>query len=107
MSEATYTCNAEGTGYNDCSCGCGTEVGRWITTYHREGRWVHDISPMLSYLEQGGTQTFRFYSSQTYTTSIDFRLSNRGKQAAPQEFVRCSTEAASTILQRQVRAPGD
>ena len=87
VTESAYTCNAEGTGYNDCSCGCGTEVGRWITTYHREGRWVHDISPMLSYLEQGGTQTFRFNSSQTYTTSIDFRLSNRGKQAAPQELV--------------------
>jgi len=78
VSAQDYVCNAEGTGYSDCSCGCGTEIGRWITTYHREGRWVHDASAMLPYLKEGGTQNFRFSTSQGYDLTLDFRLRNTG-----------------------------
>jgi len=80
-STQTYTCNGDGDGYNDCSCGCGTEIGRWITTYHREGRWLHDASAMMPYLKEGGTQNFRFSSSQGYHLTLDFRLQSTG--AAP------------------------
>ena len=76
-----YVCNSDGTGYNDCSCSCDTEIGRWITTYHREGRWVHDASAMLPYLKEGGTQNFRFSTSQGYHLTLDFRLQSTG--AAP------------------------
>ena len=64
---------------------CGTEIGHWITTYHREGRWVHDVSSLLPLLDGGGTRRFAFQSSQTYVLSMDFRLYDQGKESRPQE----------------------
>ena len=54
--EQSYVCNDEGSGYDDLSCACDTEIGRWITTYHREGRWVYDNSSMLPLLASGGSR---------------------------------------------------
>lgn len=82
--EASYTCNAEGTGYNDVSCGC-TEIGRFITAYSRGGHWTLEASGALPHLMAGGTQTFRFRSSYTYGNTLDLRLSNAGKGGAPVE----------------------
>ena len=79
----TYSCNDEGTGYDDLSCSCGTEIGRWITTYHREGRWVYDISPMLPLVNQGGTKSFRFVSSNSYDLFGSLRYSDTGKSVTP------------------------
>jgi len=62
------------------------EMGRFITTYHREGRYLVDATPMLVQLAQGGTRTIRFdASSQSYLTTIDFRFRNTGKGYAPRE----------------------
>ncbi len=83
--ESSQTCNSEGSGYGDCSCSCGDEVGRWITTYHREGRWVHDASPLLPKLAAGGTQRFSFYTQQNYEVFLDLRLSDGEKDVAPSE----------------------
>jgi len=63
---------------------CDVEIGRWITAYHRGGRWVTDASAMLALLKDGGTRRFRLNVSwQTYVTSLSFRLSNGGKGARP------------------------
>jgi len=56
---------------------CSIEVGRWITTYHREGHWVHDLSPLLPLLPEGQA-TFQFYSQQPYEVNLSLRLSTRG-----------------------------
>jgi hypothetical protein len=61
------------------------DVGRWITTYHREGRWVHDASGLLPYLAGGGTRRFAFYTSQPYELTLSLRLSDAGKTARPDE----------------------
>ncbi len=66
---------------------CDLEIGRWITTYHREGRWVHDASALLPYLAGGGTRRFAFTTSQPYELTLDLRLSNAGKAARPDEVV--------------------
>ncbi len=79
----TYSCNEDGTGYDDLSCACNTEIGRWITTYHREGRWAYDISPMLPLFSEEGTRTLRFSSSNSYELYGDLRFSNTGKSARP------------------------
>lgn len=84
--DSTYTCKADGSGYDDLSCGCSTEVGRWITTYHREGRWVHDVSAYLPLVARGGTQRFVFETSGPYELTLDLRLSNQGKTARPDEI---------------------
>lgn len=64
---------------------CDIELGRWITTYHREGRWVHDVSPILAYLKNGGTRRIAFYSQQPYNVSLTLRLSDKGSADRPDD----------------------
>jgi hypothetical protein len=83
----TFSCNADGTGYDDLVCGsCDTEISRWITTYHREGRWVYDISPMLPLFKAGGERTMQFSSSNGYELTASLRFSNQGKASVPTEL---------------------
>lgn len=111
--DALYTCNAEGTGYGDLGCACDTELGRWITTYHREGRWVHDVSPLMPLLARGGTRTFRFETSGPYTLDVSLRFSNRGKDARSQEltllFQGCDLagDCNATYTPQTVAIPAD
>ena len=56
---------------------CEIELGRWITTYHREGRWVIDASPLLPLLKGGGRRHFAFYSHQPYEVTLNMRLFQR------------------------------
>ncbi len=83
--EASYTCNSEGTGYGDLACACDTEIGRWITTYHREGRWWYDVSPYLPLVAHGGEQTFRFDTTGPYELEGSLRFSDQGKDTRPDE----------------------
>ncbi len=62
---------------------CDLEIGRWITTYHREGRWVHDASGLLPLLSGGGARRLAVYSQQPYEIHLDIRLSDRGKAERP------------------------
>ncbi|MCZ7587037.1 MAG: peptide-N-glycosidase F-related protein [Deltaproteobacteria bacterium] len=64
---------------------CDMEIGRWITTYHREGRWAHDISAMLPLLADGGTRRFAFYTQQPYEVRLDLRFYERAKGPRPVE----------------------
>lgn len=64
---------------------CGTEIGRFITPYLRESRWITDISPMLAHFADGGQHRVRFYTQQSYDVTIQFRLSNQGKGTTPKE----------------------
>lgn len=74
---------------------CTTEIGRWITTYHREGRWVHDISPLLPLLSEGGTRRFRFAEQDPWEVTASLRFSNEGKslRATRATFLFSSSEA--------------
>jgi hypothetical protein len=68
---------------------CDVELGRWMTTYGREGRWVTDASHALAFLRDGGARRFRWDGSVTrtmeetvdrrYVVHVTLRLSNRGK----------------------------
>ncbi len=59
---------------------CNTELGRWITTYWREGRWVTDVSPLLGLLKDGGTRRLRIQNSNDYVTTLNLRLSDSGTE---------------------------
>lgn len=76
---ALYLCDA------DDPDTCDTEIGRWVTTYAREGRWVMDVSPYLALLQDGGSRRLRFYTTQAYLVSLDIRLSNQGSGLVPFE----------------------
>jgi hypothetical protein len=64
---------------------CDTEVGHWITSYHREGRWVHDASAILPMLASGGTRRFRMGISDAWEIAFSLRFSNQGKAEKPSE----------------------
>ncbi len=70
--------------------GANVELARFITSYHRETRWVVDVSPMLVHLKQGGKRTFRWefappWNTQPTATKLSLRLSNKAKGYAPSE----------------------
>ena len=65
---------------------CSVELARWITTYHREGRWVHDATQGLAFLQEGGPRILEFNASgQSYLIDFHIKLSNRGKGLRPTE----------------------
>ncbi len=64
---------------------CNIEIGRWITTYHREGRWVHDVSHFLPLFAAGGTRRLAFYTQQPYEVELSIRLMNQAKESQPSE----------------------
>jgi len=78
---------------------CELEIGRWITTYHREGRWVHDASALLPYFAAGGTHRFAFFTSQPYELNLSLRLSHAGKAARPAEIALLWQESPSFDLE--------
>lgn len=69
------------TGYADCNCPCDREIGRWITTYAREGRWVSDHSQFYPWFASGGTKRIRLNSGNAYDVTLKFLLQNRGKDS--------------------------
>jgi hypothetical protein len=66
---------------------CNVEIGRWITTYHREGRWVHDVSPLLPLVASGGRRRLELYTQQPYEVTLTLRLSSQGREVRPVEVV--------------------
>lgn len=70
--------------------GNNVELARFITSYHRETRWVVDVSPMLVHLKKGGKRTFRWefappWNTQPTATKLSLRFSNKNKGYSPSE----------------------
>lgn len=78
-----HLCDSPGTEEEPASCP--HELGRWITTYHREGRWVHDVSGLLPLLAPGGETTFAYHSVDAWTIDLTLRLATQGKATRPSE----------------------
>ncbi len=66
---------------------CDLEVGHWITSYHREGHFLHDVSGLLPLLADGGPHKFTFHVSDPWEIDLHLRLSNQGKAQRPIETV--------------------
>ena len=67
------------------------ELARHITTYHREGRWIVDMTPALVHLRDGGTRRFRWewapeWNVQPTATYLTLRFSNQEKGYRPIEI---------------------
>ena len=68
------------------------EMGRIITTYHRESRWLLDASWALAWLQEGGERRIKYewapsWNKQPTGITIKARLSNQGKGAAARALV--------------------
>lgn len=66
---------------------CTTELGHWITSYHREGRWVHDVSGILPLLANGGTRRFKMSIGDPWVVTLSLRFFSQGKAAKPSETI--------------------
>jgi hypothetical protein len=85
--ERTQTCKGDGSGFGDCACGCPVEIGRWITPYHREGRWVNEVTPMLTWLGQPGKHRIHFNASNLPMVDFSLRFSKKGDGLRPVKMV--------------------
>lgn len=55
---------------------CDTELVRYVTSYHREGEWRTDISPLLPLLASGGKRTFEYRGPNSYGLHLVIQLWN-------------------------------
>ena len=67
------------------------EAARFITTYHRESRWVVDASHALAWLQEGGERRVKYewapaWNKQPTAVTASLRLYNQGKGMRPQEI---------------------
>jgi Peptide-N-glycosidase F, C terminal len=65
-----------------------TELGRFITSYHRETHWVEDITPMMALLGSTGMTTLHYsyapsWNVQPTAVTLSLRYSNQKKGYAP------------------------
>ncbi|MBO7126288.1 hypothetical protein J6W78_01935 [bacterium] len=52
---------------------CETEIGRWITTYGRSGKWLTDITQLKPLFDKNGKYNFRFtVDGDYYVNNLDF-----------------------------------
>ena len=52
---------------------CETEIGRWITTYGRSGKWLTDITPLKPLFEKDGKYKFKFtVDGDYYVNNLSF-----------------------------------
>jgi len=86
---------------------CNLEIARWITTYHREGRWVHDISAMLPYLAAGGERRFRIYTANDYNVYLSFRFFNKTKDSRPTQSTYLFSGGAFDLDYNEAYTPTD
>lgn len=92
--------------------GANVELGRFITTYHREGRWIVDASPMLALLSAGGTRHFRWefapsWNTQPTATTLSLRFSNQRKGYKPAEATHLWGGGAFSSTYNDARLPID
>ncbi|MBM4359617.1 MAG: hypothetical protein FJ096_16060 [Deltaproteobacteria bacterium] len=64
------------------------ELARFITTYHREGHYTVDATPLLALLKEGGKRKIRYevspeWNQQAYLSRVELRFSNRKKGYQP------------------------
>ncbi len=83
--DTVRSCNADGQGYGECACSCNTELSRWITTYHREGRWVSDADYAIPWFQRGGKVKLSYYSIDPWEIAIDLRFHKEDKPETPSE----------------------
>ncbi len=66
---------------------CPDEIGRWVTAYAREGKWVTDATPFLARLRNGGRHHFRFVTQDAWIINAKLHLSNTKSAESPYEII--------------------
>lgn len=96
--------------YVQADDGSWVELSRFITTYHREARWVADATPMLPHLLSGGTRNFRWswapeWNVQPTETRLQLRFSDQGKGIRPRSATLVATGGSFNSAYNTGREP--
>jgi len=88
------------------------EMARFITTYHRESRWVVDASQALAWLKDGGTFRMRYewapsWNTQPTAVTMNVRLSNQDKGMRPVQAIPLYTGGGFNADYNSDRPPMD
>ncbi len=88
------------------------QLGRFITSYHRETHWVADVTPMMVHLLAGGERTFKWsfappWNVQPTATKLKLHFSNRNKGYAPRTATYLYSGGAFNDLYNDGRLPVD
>ncbi len=59
------------------------EIGRYITAYNREGRYISDATPMLGVLKNGNINEFNYWQPNAYGLTIKLFFWNENKEYTP------------------------
>ncbi|MDP2313569.1 MAG: peptide-N-glycosidase F-related protein [Pseudomonadota bacterium] len=92
--------------------GSWVELSRFITTYHREARWVVDATPMMAHLLGGGPRTFRWewapeWNVQPTETRLSLRFSDQAKGYKPRAATLVATGGSLGSTYNDGRVPVD
>ena len=59
------------------------EIGRYITAYNREGRYISDATPMLGVLKNENVNEFNYWQPNAYGLTIKLFFWNENKEYTP------------------------
>ena len=59
------------------------EIGRYITAYNREGRYISDVSPMLGVLKNEDINEFNYWQPNAYGLTVKLFFWNENKEYTP------------------------
>ena len=66
---------------------CSIEIGRWITTYGRSGKWVTDITPLIPFFKQNAKNKLKLkVAGDQYTNYLDLLFIPDEESTAPLEI---------------------
>jgi len=73
---------------NTDSENCTIEIGRWITTYGRSGKWITDISPLAPFFKTSKEYKFRFtVTGDNYINNLDFLFIEKNNALLPEGII--------------------
>ena len=59
------------------------EIGRYITAYNREGRYISDVTPMLGVLKNENINEFNYWQPNAYGLTVKLFFWNENKDYTP------------------------
>ncbi|MFT4705391.1 MAG: hypothetical protein ACI81R_003100 [Bradymonadia bacterium] len=88
------------------------EMGRFITTYHRAGAYLVDVTPMMAHLLAGGEHRFRWefapsWNTQPTATTLSLRFSNQGRGERPTALIPLYEGGAFNSEYNNIHPPMD
>ncbi len=87
---------------------CDILMSRWITTYHRRGVWLTDITPFLAFFKEGGVKKFKINvptGNSSYIMNMRIYLSKNDSKLRPMNAHRMWTGGSFNLEYNPSKKP--